>query len=848
MSSRLEKIRAKWRDDILGSLPGVPDTIKPEAVFNSVVAADPTRTHKYVDWTLRAWMNGSFQWEDIRRGRSSLVAETLANFERFKKNIGDPSKDPEGNPAKRSLLSYKGLGELARAVETWVAMERIGLETTSSREAKRIAHAKAKIESHEIITESGLKIEIPMTIQASCELGRNTKWCTAATKDNLYTRYTDTGPLLIFTLPTGERFQGHIDKDELHIMTDYIHKCVTNKRGQETAPKPFRISSYISLMDVMDTPVSQSDDNAVFAQYQDEIIEAMTKVAGISYEALPDAGQAMFKRMMSEHFSPQERPKKITPEREHGTGDGASSFRSRQKSSTAVTNTWSPMEEEIISDTIVAMNEAKLLDGHNLLRLDGDIQGFIWDAATRYQERHEHGISEDECEMEIYDIYHEMLKRLPPSKDLARAMIMGEVNDASIAKENFNIQNYTDAHASIICAEIASCAHEGLDIPWKSNQKIFNMISRSVNLSREDVRQLRKAAIDPEILIAFEMKIFSKEDTSNPTAMAKAINEVIKDYAKKEKAPQRIVTLCNSLIPTLLEGPATGAAHILPDILKKLDFRPVLDDMKSEISPEKALYAIHSILTTRFLGMGQSEEDFDDENDCEIEIDQRIEYDVDFKGELATNIQEHMEYFGIRSDVDTLYQRQGVETDPELKGLRVGFLIDAGLHAKGVGPGHVLHHISQCSPMNTNDIALMSRDRSVYDYLSFLYEPKTKRDYTLDAICKLSPDTDIMDVVKRCLVSSVVITPDTKTIQAIREAPIQDAIKAGISYEENCIKRDIEILQPFREMPYDGQFSDVSVASMLTDYQPSLSSLSNIVDKFLIKEKSPAKRLGQEIG
>lgn len=121
--NRIEKIRAKWPDSRLKELPGVTGNLSPDDIFTMAMAADPTRHHKYVDWTLTAWENNGLLLEDIRLGASSKTAETLADFERLKSRIGNPKYENEisGIPirktSERSLLKYKTPGDLYRAVK-----------------------------------------------------------------------------------------------------------------------------------------------------------------------------------------------------------------------------------------------------------------------------------------------------------------------------------------------------------------------------------------------------------------------------------------------------------------------------------------------------------------------------------------------------------------------------------------------------------------------------------------------------------------------------------------------------------------------------------------------------------
>lgn len=294
MSQRLQKIRNSFPDSILLALPGVSHGISPEQVFQTVVDADPTPRKKYVEWCLRAWMRNSFQWEDIREGASSQVGETLNNFERFKKNIGDPRKDPEGDAKKRSLMSYHYIGELHRAVEPWINQELLGLGTSSTRLMKKMDARKARLETFRVTLDSGLTIDVPLTQFAACHLGQETRWCTAAKRNNLFERYAKDGPLFIFTLPNGDRFQGHIpltrmqeEWDESESRYDaWQVKSDVQSILQGKMTHLGNALDEIILMDTADIPIYKSDRFQEMTPYMDEVmtvmLDATARLSGVS--------------------------------------------------------------------------------------------------------------------------------------------------------------------------------------------------------------------------------------------------------------------------------------------------------------------------------------------------------------------------------------------------------------------------------------------------------------------------------------------------------------------------------------------------------------------------------------
>lgn len=296
--NRIEKIRAKWPDSRLKELPGVTGNLSPDDIFTMAMAADPTRHHKYVDWTLTAWENNGLLLEDIRLGASSKTAETLADFERLKSRIGNPKFDTSNRTAKdRSIMRYKVPGELYRAVKPWIDAELEIGETTSSREQKRLDMMKARLETYSVLTNSGVKVEVPSSQFAATILGRQTKWCTSAAKNNQFDDYSKTGPLIIITLPTGERFQAHsvifrdndsddFDLDAPNDFSDDVY-FLTGQRAHMSSPtrdflddEERLLESHIIDMDFMNEADMQptQEEGVALKKYKEDIAASISDI------------------------------------------------------------------------------------------------------------------------------------------------------------------------------------------------------------------------------------------------------------------------------------------------------------------------------------------------------------------------------------------------------------------------------------------------------------------------------------------------------------------------------------------------------------------------------------------
>ena len=232
MTPRLQKIRIDWNDDRLMALPGVAKAIKenpditPDDIFETLVANDPTKTGKFVGWLLKAWESKDFQWEDIKNGNRSQIHQTMRDFETFKRMKGS-DKEFLIDEKHRSIMVHNGpqaLWQFMMSIpELKSKMENDGPDTESNRHRKKMASLKAHIESLEYRFNDGVKMTIPMTAFASQFFGRNTKWCTTEADGGHFRSYSMEGPLMIFTLPDGTRFQGHINVPEEYSETSDIN-------------------------------------------------------------------------------------------------------------------------------------------------------------------------------------------------------------------------------------------------------------------------------------------------------------------------------------------------------------------------------------------------------------------------------------------------------------------------------------------------------------------------------------------------------------------------------------------------------------------------------------------------
>ena len=166
----------------------------PLDVFNAAVAADPTsynqekvvKVGNFVKWILKLYSNNSW-----KHGDSYETRDLLTKFIKYK------SKLPID---KRDINRFNSIHNLHSLIQT---LEGQGVK--SQKEVKR--------EGAEVVYEDAeWKIVIPLTEDASCIYGANTKWCTAGRKHNMFDYYNKEGRLYInINKVTGDKYQFHFE-------------------------------------------------------------------------------------------------------------------------------------------------------------------------------------------------------------------------------------------------------------------------------------------------------------------------------------------------------------------------------------------------------------------------------------------------------------------------------------------------------------------------------------------------------------------------------------------------------------------------------------------------------------
>jgi hypothetical protein len=150
-----------------------------ETILNTLEEIDPTKNKQYVEWLSRQYINKQFRLEDANR-----VKDVLVNFENIKRQL-----------QQRDINKYT-----FHSLEDMIDKE-MNVELKTDSDNFNIPNVK-------VLYNGPLgTLAIPETEEASCELGKGTKWCTAAKKDNMFNHYSSNGPLYIWKDKNGEKYQ-----------------------------------------------------------------------------------------------------------------------------------------------------------------------------------------------------------------------------------------------------------------------------------------------------------------------------------------------------------------------------------------------------------------------------------------------------------------------------------------------------------------------------------------------------------------------------------------------------------------------------------------------------------------
>lgn len=217
--------RGQWIKDKLGPhFKGIPGYPKPEdldRLVDKIGEVDPSNNGMYMPWIARMAIGkpGENRAEDLDR-----VGQDLRHFEQFKRQI-----------ANKDINSYKGFQELYDIIAP-LLQPREKTQAEKEKEKEREMDAKMKSQIIDVYRGPEGWVKIPTTLQSSCWLGRNTRWCTAANKNSMFGHYSKSDNLfVIYDKKTGKRHQLHIQSGQF---ADEADRNVGVKTVPEWARKP----------------------------------------------------------------------------------------------------------------------------------------------------------------------------------------------------------------------------------------------------------------------------------------------------------------------------------------------------------------------------------------------------------------------------------------------------------------------------------------------------------------------------------------------------------------------------------------------------------------------------------
>jgi len=164
-----------------------------DMILAKLEAMDPTRNQQYVQWIAKQYIRGQFRLED-----QPAVRQTLADYTKLKPRLSPDQRDI-------NRLDYHTTAELVDKI----------LNPAVGLDADELGTFPVIPDTQVLYNGPLGQLAIPKTEEASCELGRGTKWCTAATESgNKYHDYADNGTLCVWRDRNGEKYQFFIGEDD----------------------------------------------------------------------------------------------------------------------------------------------------------------------------------------------------------------------------------------------------------------------------------------------------------------------------------------------------------------------------------------------------------------------------------------------------------------------------------------------------------------------------------------------------------------------------------------------------------------------------------------------------------
>ena len=153
---------------------------------------DPTSNNEYVQWLAKVYANERIMLEDIR----SKGSDWLVRYDNLKKRKLLPVEIRD-----IGRLSFSQLGDIAIDPELASKLDAAADKTVNKGTAQ------------EVYNDAEIRVIHPEDEAAACYYGQGTQWCTAASKNNMFSHYAEDGELYII-IPKQPKYAG--EKYQLH--------------------------------------------------------------------------------------------------------------------------------------------------------------------------------------------------------------------------------------------------------------------------------------------------------------------------------------------------------------------------------------------------------------------------------------------------------------------------------------------------------------------------------------------------------------------------------------------------------------------------------------------------------
>ena len=177
-------------------LQGISATteLDPADVLAQLEAIDPTKNKQYVPWLVKQLAANQFRLEDRPR-----INKLLTDFLSIKNRLPQEQRD---------------LGRLTLHQLDDIVDQAMSVDLATDKQQAPATGTFPVVPGSKVLYNGPLgQLAIPETEEASCELGRGTKWCTAAQEDNMFSHYSKEAPLYVWRDKNGEKYQFHFGEE-----------------------------------------------------------------------------------------------------------------------------------------------------------------------------------------------------------------------------------------------------------------------------------------------------------------------------------------------------------------------------------------------------------------------------------------------------------------------------------------------------------------------------------------------------------------------------------------------------------------------------------------------------------